>query len=83
MGYWVFGFGIWWVLGFNRYSMFLCYDAIGFLPHCYFYSLLSIYFLGVLLGAGNAVGGYVVTERMLQMFVRSDKPDNKLDGDKG
>jgi NAD(P) transhydrogenase subunit alpha len=39
-------------------------------------------FLGVLLGAGNAVGGYVVTERMLQMFVRSDKPDNNAAGDK-
>jgi H+-translocating NAD(P) transhydrogenase subunit alpha len=26
-------------------------------------------FIGVLLAAGNAVGGYVVTERMLQMFV--------------
>jgi len=25
-------------------------------------------FLGVALGAGNAVGGYVVTERMLEMF---------------
>jgi len=25
-------------------------------------------FLGVLLGAANAVGGYVVTERMLEMF---------------
>jgi H+-translocating NAD(P) transhydrogenase subunit alpha len=25
-------------------------------------------FLAVLLGAGNAVGGYVVTERMLDMF---------------
>ena len=25
-------------------------------------------FLGVLLGAGNAAGGYVVTERMLDMF---------------
>jgi NAD(P) transhydrogenase subunit alpha len=25
-------------------------------------------FLGVLLGAGNAAGGYVVTERMLEMF---------------
>jgi len=25
-------------------------------------------FLGVVLGAGNAVGGYVVTERMLEMF---------------
>jgi len=25
-------------------------------------------FLGVILAAGNAVGGYVVTERMLEMF---------------
>ena len=25
-------------------------------------------FVGVVLGAGNAVGGYVVTERMLEMF---------------
>jgi len=25
-------------------------------------------FLGVMLAAGNAVGGYVVTERMLEMF---------------
>jgi H+-translocating NAD(P) transhydrogenase subunit alpha len=31
-------------------------------------------FVGVLLGAGNAAGGYVVTERMLQMFKPSDKP---------
>lgn len=29
-------------------------------------------FVGVLLGAGNAAGGYVVTERMLQMFKSSD-----------
>ena len=28
-------------------------------------------FLGVLLGAGNAAGGYVVTERMLDMFKSS------------
>lgn len=28
-------------------------------------------FIGVLLGAGNAVGGYVVTERMLEMFKSS------------
>jgi NAD(P) transhydrogenase subunit alpha len=27
--------------------------------------------LGVLLGSGNAVGGYVVTERMLEMFKSS------------
>jgi NAD(P) transhydrogenase subunit alpha len=30
-------------------------------------------FIGVVLGAGNAVGGYVVTERMLKMFVSSGK----------
>mgnify|MGYP006282390149 FL=1 len=28
-------------------------------------------FLGVILAAGNAVGGYVVTERMLEMFKTS------------
>jgi len=28
-------------------------------------------FLGVILAAGNAVGGYVVTERMLEMFKSS------------
>ena len=32
---------------------------------------LTIGFIGVALAAGNAVGGYVVTERMLQMFKRS------------
>jgi NAD(P) transhydrogenase subunit alpha len=30
-------------------------------------------FIGVLLGAGNAAGGYVVTERMLEMFKPSTK----------
>jgi len=34
---------------------------------------LTIGFIGVLLGAGNAVGGYVVTERMLEMFKSSRK----------
>ena len=29
---------------------------------------IVIGFIGVVLGAGNAVGGYVVTERMLEMF---------------
>ncbi len=28
-------------------------------------------FFGVMLAAGNAVGGYVVTERMLEMFKSS------------
>lgn len=31
----------------------------------------AIGFIAVLLGAGNAAGGYVVTERMLQMFKSS------------
>ena len=31
----------------------------------------TIGFIGVVLGAGNAVGGYVVTERMLEMFKTS------------
>ncbi|HEY9199417.1 MAG TPA: NAD(P) transhydrogenase subunit alpha [Gammaproteobacteria bacterium] len=31
-------------------------------------------FLGVMLAAGNAVGGYVVTERMLEMFKSSKEP---------
>ena len=30
-------------------------------------------FIAVFLGAGNAVGGYVVTDRMLEMFKSSDK----------
>jgi NAD(P) transhydrogenase subunit alpha len=29
--------------------------------------------IGVILAAGNAVGGYVVTERMLKMFVSAGK----------
>ena len=33
----------------------------------------AIGFVGVLLGAGNAAGGYVVTERMLEMFKSSKK----------
>jgi NAD(P) transhydrogenase subunit alpha len=32
-------------------------------------------FAAVLLGAGNAAGGYVVTERMLEMFKSSKKPE--------
>jgi len=34
----------------------------------------AIGFVAVLLGAGNAAGGYVVTERMLDMFRPSRKP---------
>jgi NAD(P) transhydrogenase subunit alpha len=32
---------------------------------------IAIGFIGVVLGAGNAAGGYVVTERMLEMFKSS------------
>ena len=35
----------------------------------------AIGFIAVLLGAGNAVGGYVVTERMLDMFKSSKKKE--------
>jgi NAD(P) transhydrogenase subunit alpha len=35
----------------------------------------AIGFVAVLLGAGNAVGGYVVTERMLEMFKSSKKKE--------
>jgi len=34
---------------------------------------IVIGFVAVFLGAGNAVGGYVVTERMLEMFKSSNK----------
>lgn len=33
-------------------------------------------FAGVVLGAGNAVGGYVVTERMLDMF-KTSRPEKQ------
>lgn len=36
---------------------------------------LTIGFIGVALAAGNAVGGYVVTERMLEMFQTSKKKE--------
>ncbi|MBE9562443.1 MAG: NAD(P) transhydrogenase subunit alpha [Proteobacteria bacterium] len=36
----------------------------------------TIGFIGVLLATGNAVGGYFVTERMLEMF-KTSKGDNK------
>jgi len=36
----------------------------------------TIGFIGVVLATGNAVGGYFVTERMLEMF-KSSKGDNK------
>ncbi len=42
----------------------------------------AIGFVAVLLGAGNAAGGYVVTERMLDMFKASKKPGSKTDDSK-
>ncbi len=35
----------------------------------------TIGFIGVLLASGNAVGAYVVTERMLEMFKSSKETD--------
>lgn len=35
------------------------------------FAQVLIGFIAVILGAGNAVGGYVVTERMLEMFKSS------------
>ena len=44
---------------------------------------IIIGFVAVFLGAGNAVGGYVVTERMLEMFKASGpKKDGRPDGNK-
>lgn len=37
----------------------------------------AIGFIAVLLGAGNAAGGYVVTERMLDMFKSSKREGGK------
>ena len=36
-------------------------------------AMLAIGFIAVALGAGNAAGGYVVTERMLAMFAPKTK----------
>ena len=43
-------------------------------------------FLGVVLGAANVVGGFVVTDRMLEMFKKRDPvkaPHADQDGDTG
>ena len=37
----------------------------------------AIGFVGVMLASANAVGGYVVTERMLEMFKRSKDGDEE------
>src|SRR5689334_19746962 len=43
----------------------------------------GIGFVGVLLAAGNAVGGYVVTERMLEMFKSSGSRQTGAKGGSG
>lgn len=40
-------------------------------------------FIAVFLGAGNVVGGYVVTERMLEMFTNTGKRSRKEPGETG
>lgn len=37
---------------------------------------IGIGFIGVAMGAGNAAGGYIVTERMLEMF-KTSKTEKK------
>lgn len=39
--------------------------------------LLILGFIGVVFGAGNVVGGFVVTDRMLRMFRRRPAPGGK------
>ena len=46
--------------------------AIIALGHADSFLEQTIGFIGVLLAAGNTVGGYVVTERMLEMFKSSE-----------
>lgn len=45
--------------------------AMVALGHAHGFWETLIGFIGVILAAGNAVGGYVVTERMLEMFKSS------------
>ena len=51
--------------------------AMGVLGHADTTLEKAIGFIAVVLGAGNAAGGYVVTERMLEMFKSSKKPEAK------
>ena len=39
--------------------------------------LLVLGFMGVVFGAGNVMGGFVVTDRMLQMFKKKPQPGGK------
>ena len=42
------------------------------------YLALTLGFLGVILGTVNVVGGFVVTDRMLEMFKGKKKPGTKI-----
>jgi len=39
--------------------------------------LLILGFIATVFGAGNVVGGFVVTDRMLQMFKKKPQPGGK------
>ena len=40
-------------------------------------------FVAMILAAANVVGGYVVTDRMLEMFKARPAPPKQVDGDRG
>ncbi len=50
--------------------------AMVALGHAQTFAQQLVGFVAVVLGAGNAVGGYVVTERMLEMFKTSKKAES-------
>jgi len=51
--------------------------AMVALGHAQTTTEMIIGFIAVVLGAGNAAGGYVVTERMLEMFTTSPNKGGK------
>ncbi len=51
--------------------------AMVALGHAQTTAEMIIGFIAVVLGAGNAAGGYVVTERMLEMFTASPNKEGK------
>jgi NAD(P) transhydrogenase subunit alpha len=51
--------------------------AMVALGHAQTTTEMIIGFVAVVLGAGNAAGGYVVTERMLEMFTASSNKGSK------
>ncbi len=51
--------------------------AMVALGHAQTTTEMIIGFIAVVLGAGNAAGGYVVTERMLEMFTASPNKGGK------